>query len=392
MRILLVHNRYLQRGGEDAAYDAERDLLRAAGHQVVEYLLDNREVAGRGRIALALTTVWSRRARAELAALAERERPEVAHFHNTLPLVSPAAYAALRRRGVPVVQTLHNYRLICPGALLLRDGAPCRDCVGRAVPWPGVLHACYRESRAASGVVAAMLAAHRLLGTWGREVDVYVALTRFARDLFVEGGLPAERIAVRPNFTPGGSAPDPRAPRAGALFVGRMSPEKGADLLLDAWSLLGRTGGLTLAGDGPDAPALRQRAEKLGARWMGPVPAAEVAAAMRQAAVLVIPSRCYEGFPLVLGEAFAAGLPVVASRLGAMGEWVEGGRGWTVEPGRPEALAEALREALADPGLALGRGQEARRTWERELSPEIGLERLLAIYRRAREAFARSSA
>jgi glycosyltransferase involved in cell wall biosynthesis len=389
LRVLLVHERYLQRGGEDTAFEGERDLLRAAGHEVTEYLADNRDVAGMGRLDLALTTVWSRRACGALADLVGRVRPHVAHFHNTLPLISPAAYQAVRRCGVPVVQTLHNYRLICPGGLLLRGGAPCEACVGAAVPLPGVFHACYRESRAASGVVALMLATHRALRTWTRQVDVYVALTRFARERFVAGGLPAGKLVVKPNSVPDPGPPS-GAPRDGVLFVGRMSAEKGADLVLDAWERLPRPGRLTLIGDGPAAPALRSRAERLGARWLGPLAREAVQAEMKRAATLVLPSRLYEGgLPLVVIEAFAASLPVLALRLGAMAELVEDGRtGWLVRPGDPVALASALQEALDHPALALERGARAREVYRREHTPEVNLRRLLAVYRRAGETFA----
>ena len=165
-RVAVIHNRYQQPGGEDGVFAGETDLLERQGHEVVRYVLDNQAIDGMGRLALARATVWNGDAYAGLRRLFASYRPDVAHFHNTFPLVSPAGYYAARREGVAVVQTLHNFRLACPNALFFRDGHVCEDCSGKAVAWPGVLHACYRGSRAASGMTAAMLAVHRALGTW----------------------------------------------------------------------------------------------------------------------------------------------------------------------------------------------------------------------------------
>ena len=313
MKVALVHNRYQQHGGEDAAVAAEAALLEAHGHRVVRYTLDNDGIARLGRARLVRATLWNDAAHGELRELLGAARPAVAHFHNTFPLVSPAAYYAARDAGVPVVQTLHNFRLVCPNALLYRDGHPCEECVGRAVPWPGVVHACYRQSRAASAVTAAMLATHRALGTWQNAVDVYIALTNFARAKFIEGGLPAERLAVVPNFL----AADPGAgSHAGrfALFVGRLSPEKGLGTLLTAWRALAGALPLKIVGSGPLEATLDRTVP--GTEWLGRQSAENVLALMREAAFLVVPSECYEGMPMAVVEAFASGLPVVASGHG----------------------------------------------------------------------------
>ncbi len=246
--MLLLHNRYQQPGGEDQVFAAEGNLLEAHGHQVLRYTRHNDQVTDQNPLALAGATVWNQAVYRELRTLIRRERPQVAHFHNTLPMISPAAYYAARAEGVPVVQTLHNYRLLCPNALFYRDGQVCEDCLGKAVPWPGVVHACYRESRASSGAVATMLTAHRAIGTWKKAVDMYVALTEFARQKFVQGGLPAEKIVVKPNFI----EPDPGSGEGRghyALFVGRLSQEKGVDTLLAAWEQLGEKVPLKIVGD-----------------------------------------------------------------------------------------------------------------------------------------------
>ena len=350
MKILAVHNRYQRPGGEDQVFVDETALLEARGHRVVRCEVHNDQVEHMNRLTLAKDTVWNTSAYRELGALIRRERPDVAHFHNTLPLVSPAGYYAARAEGVPVVQTLHNYRLLCPVSLFFRDGRVCEDCMGKTVPWPGVVHGCYRGSRAASGVIATMLTVHRALRTWTEMVDVYVALTEFARNKFVEGGLPAGKIVVKPNFV----APDPGPGQGGggyALFVGRLAPEKGTGTMLDAWDRLGTGFPLKIVGDGPlkdrvaGAAAGRSNVELLGHR-----PVADVHALMREADMLIFPSEWYETFGRVAAEAFAAGTPVVAADIGAVAELVEHGRtGLKFRPGDPEDLAAQVEWALSHP-------------------------------------------
>lgn len=384
MRVLLVHNSYRQRGGEDAVFEAERDLLAAAGHDVVEYRVHNDRTEGMSRLALAASTVWSRRARRELRVLVRAQRPDVAHFHNTLPLVSPSGYAAANESGVPVVQTLHNYRMVCPSALLFREGRVCEDCVGRAVPLPAVRHACYRGDRAASAAVAAMLATHRVLGTWRRRVDLWIALTVFQAQRVARGGIPENRIAVLPNFL----ARDPGArtdlPRGGVLFVGRLTEEKGVRVLLRAVELLSAGATVRIVGDGP----LRGEVEAAAARdprivALGSLDASGVDAEMRRAAALVVPSLWYEGLPMTVIEAFARGLPVVASDLGGLSATVADGRnGVLVPPGDAAALSAGLALA-AEPARCAVMGRSARREFERRFTAPAHLDHLTTLYSEA---------
>lgn len=386
MRVLLLHNRYQQPGGEDGVFAAESDLLEARGHQVLQYTAHNDRVAKMGRPALARATVWNGEVYRELRDLIRRERPYVAHFHNTFPLISPAAYHAARAEGVPVVQTLHNYRLLCPNAQFFRDGRVCEDCLGKAVPWPGVVHACYRGSRAASGTVAAMLTAHRALGTWSEKADAYVALTEFAREKFVQGGLPAERISVKPNFLP----EDPGVGEGRGdyfLFVGRLSGEKGVDALLAAWERLGERVRLKIVGDGPLAPGVARAAERLGGmEWLGRQPKDRVLGLMKDARALLFPSVWYEGFPVVFAEAFAVGLPIIASDLGSMSSLVDPGRtGLHFRPGDPKDLAARVEWASANPAELKRMRGEARAEFEARYTAGRNYQLLMEIYGKASE-------
>lgn len=376
--VALVHNYYQQPGGEDAAVAAEGRVLEAHGHRVIRYTLDNGSIVRMRRARLVRSTVWNDGAYSDLRQLFDADRPAVAHFHNTFPLVSPAAYYAARDAGVPVVQTLHNFRLVCPNALLYRDGHVCEECLGRSVPWPGVVHACYRDSHSASAVTAAMLATHHALGTWQKAVDVYIALTNFARDKFIQGGLPAERIVVKPNFVP----VDPGAGSRGgrfALFVGRLSPEKGLGTLLAAWRALGGAFPLKIVGSGPLEATLDRTVP--GTEWLGHQPKENVLALMREAAFLVLPSECYEGMPMTIVEAFASGLPVVTSGQGSLAEVVEHGRtGLHFTTGDPVALAAAVERAVAAPREMAEMGRAARGEFEAKYTAEEHYRQLCQIY------------
>src|ERR1700724_3181862 len=250
--VLRAHNFYKQAGGEDHSFASEAAMLEAHGHKVIRYCQHNESIDRMKPAALAARTVWSRQAYREIRALIKTHRPQVAHFHNTLPLISPAAYHAAQAENVCVVQTLHNFRLLCPNALLLRGGRICEECVGRTIPWPGAVHKCYRDSRSASAAVATMLAAHHALGTWRHAVDLYIALTPFSRDKFIAGGLPPEKIVVKPHFVDPDPGPGRGRGRYG-VFVGRLSPAKGLATLLEAWKKLAAPVPLKIVGDGPMA-------------------------------------------------------------------------------------------------------------------------------------------
>lgn len=384
MNIVVAHNFYKQPGGEDQCVSAEVAMLRAHGHEVTQYFLSNDSIDAMSRLELASRTIWSRPAFRDLRQLFRTRRPHIAHFHNTFPLISPAGYYAARAENVHVVQTLHNFRLCCSNALLFRDGKVCEDCLGKAVPWHGIAHKCYRDSRIASAAVSTMVTAHRVLGTWRNAVDVYVALTEFSRRKLVQGGLPPHKIAVKPNF--GYPDPGPGAGRGGyAIYVGRLSAEKGVETLLKAWRHLGSVLPLKLVGDGPMAATVKEAVTQNGAiEWLGSVSHERACELIGEAAFLVLPSECYENFSRVLIEAFAKGTPVIVSDLGTMVEIVDDGRtGLHFKPGDPEDLAEKVGSILADP-FRLARMREAvRQTFDQKFTAETNYQVLMAIYERA---------
>jgi glycosyltransferase involved in cell wall biosynthesis len=384
VRILFAHNRYQNVGGEDLAAQVEMELLAKGGHITELFAADNAEIDGfRAKAKAAMGTVYSRSAKKGFLARIQSFRPDVVHIFNFFPLLSPSIHYACSEAGVPVVQKISNFRLICPGGLLLREGRACQDCVGKAIAWPGVRHACYRESRAASAAVAAMLVVHRAWKTWERVVDAYIARTNFSRGKLIEGGLPASRIAIVPSF-----APDPGGPGDGggrfALFAGRLSQEKGIATLLSAWDHL-QNAPLTLkiAGDGPLRSEIASRAGRGRIEYLGPLSRRDVQTLLRRAAVLVYPSDCYENFPLSIVEAFASGVPVVASGIGAMAEIIEHGRtGLHFRAGDAEDLAAKI-EWVADHAAELDQmRREARAEYLQKYTPERNYQLQVELYGR----------
>jgi glycosyltransferase involved in cell wall biosynthesis len=384
VKVLLVHEHYQRPGGEDEVFRTEAELLRGRGHELVRYVAHNDSVRSMDRLTLARDTIWNRQHYSQFTALLRRQRPDIVHFHNTFPLISPSAHHAAKRAGIPVVQTLHNYRLLCPAATLFRHGRPCEDCVGRRLPWPAVVHRCYRESRAATTVVSAMLSAHRLIGTWDHAVDAYIALTEFARGKFIEGGLPKSKIHVKSNAIrsdPGLGSGDGHY----ALFVGRLTHEKGVDLLLAAWKTLGATLELKIAGDGPLAGDVAKCVGEHGpVQWLGHRTAEEIRDLMKRAYVLVVPSRWYEGFPVVVLEAFAAGLPVVTSAIGGLSEVVSPGRtGLHFNAGDANDLTERIRWLISHPEELQRMRAVARSAYEDTYGADKNYQTLMGIYRAA---------
>lgn len=383
MRVLQVHNFYRTSApsGEDEVVRAERQLLETHGIEVVPFERHNDALPGgfSGALRAAGSYVWSRESRRELANLIERTRPHVAHFHNTFPQISVSAYAACVERRVPVVQTLHNFRLFCANGLMLRQGAACDDCLGR-LPWPALRHACYRESRIATTGISVSIATHRLLRTHVRLVDRFIVLTEFARQKFLAAGIPADRMTLRGNAL----AVDPGVGDGGggyALYVGRLTREKGIGTLLSAWRQYAPRR-LLVVGDGELRASLERETRGLPVQFLGLLPVDQVLGLMKRAALLVIPSECFEGFPRVFGEALATGTPVLASRIGGLAELLADGRsGRTFTAGDAGDLARQAKSLFEEPGILARMRQIARQRYESQYSPNSAARSLIEVYR-----------
>jgi len=379
LRILVAHNHYQQPGGEDVCFAADTALLRSHGHQVITYEEDNHRIKHLGQLRTALRTIWSLETYRRVDKLLSADPYDLVYAHNTFPLISPALYDAAAAHHVPVIQVLHNYRLLCLNAFLLRKDQVCEDCLGRAFALSGVRHACYRSRRTASLTLALMLWLNRLRGVWSRRVNRYFVLTEFARQKFIAGGLPADRMFVRPNYlldpgTPGDDS------GGYALFVGRLSAEKGIETLLTAWNQLSSRQQLWIAGHGPLSPQVEAAvAANPLIRWLGAVPGDQVAHLLQRAAFLVFPSLWYEGLPRVLIEAYAAGTPVLASDLGAMQSLVIPGQtGWLAPAGDASAWASTIETILAQPADLPAIRSGARLEFEQHYTAEAGYARWTA--------------
>jgi glycosyltransferase involved in cell wall biosynthesis len=381
MRILLCHNYYQQPGGEDKVFEDEGALLESNGHEVIRYNRHNDDINTMNKFELLKSTIWNSSTTAELTKLISNARPDVMHCGNTFPLISPSAYHAAKKLNVAVVQTLHNYRTICPKAVLYRDGQICEKCLGRKIAFPAVIHGCYRESRVASAAVAMMLAYHWRTGIWTNYVDQYIVLSEHSKHKFVGGGLPANKISVKPNFVrldPGIGAGSGNY----AIFVGRLSEEKGIQSLLNAWRILSADLQLKILGDGPLAGLVADAAEADNRiDWLGHQSMEAVNSLIGEAKFLIMPSVWYEPFGLSMIEAFAKGTPVIASRIGAMQEIVSHNEtGFLYKTGDAGELAKIAQLALDQPDLLRQMRNAARMEYERKYCPESNYEQLIRIY------------
>lgn len=383
-RILMVHNYYQERGGEDLSFEAERLALEDAGVSVHTYIDTNYRVDSMGGIRAAVKCTWSREAHREVRQIIRETRPQLMHVQNAFPLISPSIYYAAKSEGVPVIQSIRNYRLLCPNALFYRDDHVCEDCMGKRMAWPGVLHACYRGSRAGTAAIAAMQSIHGALGSWRSKVDHFISLSEFGRSKLIEGGLPADRISVKPNFV----YPDPGtsdADREFILFVGRISDEKGIATMIRAWETIHQDVPLLIAGRGPASHIVEEASKRLsGVTWLGGQTIDSIYNLMGRARALIFPSEWYETFGRVVIEAYSRSTPVLASNLGAISELVTPGEtGYLFEPGCPESLARAARQMWSDPSHARQMGRNGRKLFESHYTVDQHLEQIDRIYSNA---------
>lgn len=384
MKILVAHNRYQLAGGEDTVVAEEMRMLVAHGHSVELHSADNDAIAGAKAQALtAIRSFYSRPSYDRLSAHIDAFQPDILHVHNFFPTLSPSIYFAAEHHRVPVVQTLHNYRLLCAGAYLFREGKPCEQCLDKHSFLPAVEHACYRGSRPGSAIVGGVTALHNTLGTWKNRIDRYIMLTRFSAQKLGEHLIPAEKIRLKPNFVPdlGIGAGDGNF----ILFVGRLSPEKGLATILEADRLGTLALPIHIAGDGPLADEVAKACERPGSRltYLGRRSRPEVMDLMKRATALLVPSLWYEGFPMVMVEALSFGLPILSSRIGGLPEIVEEGvSGLLFEPGNPAALSGTIDQLASQVDLPAMR-QQARRRFEEQYTEDKNHQMLIDIYNEA---------
>jgi len=395
MKILLVHNFYGSSApsGENTAYLAERELLKGHGHEILEFTRHSDEIRERGlsgTLRGAFSTPWNPFCVRDIRRIIERERPDVMHAHNTFPILSPAVFRAARGLGTATVLTLHNYRIFCAAGIPMRNSIPCIECIEKDSVAPAMKYGCYRNSRLATIPMAAMISLHKRLGTWKRDVDAFIALTEFQKNKMAAGGLPEERIYIKPHFYPDPPAPIPwedREPKI--IFVGRLGWEKGVHVLVNAWRRWGRSApALEIIGDGPQRAELEKMVDKADLNrkihFCGQIPFSQTQEKMARARLLVLPSLWFEGFPMVIREAFALSVPVAGSRIGSLpGIIAEKKTGRLFSPGDPADLLQVVKGLWEKPQNLDEMAKAARDEFDKKYTPNKNYEQLVSIYHKA---------
>ncbi len=370
-------------------FTVEKALLQSRGHEVAEFTRNSDEIRSQGAsgtIKGAAATPWNPWAAQAIRLAATRFRPDVVHAHNLFPLISPSIFHALAGTGAARVLTLHNYRLFCPAAIPMRAGKVCTDCLDQRSVLPAMQHGCYRNSRLATAPLALNVALHRALGTWRHEVDAFIALTEFQRNRMANAGLPASRVYVKPNFYPGNPTVVPWVQRKPyVIFAGRLTAEKGVATLLSAWRQWGSGAPeLRVLGGGELRGELEDKASGLPVRFLGQLSAAAAQQQIAEASLLVLPSECFEGFPMVVREAFAFGTPVAVSNIGPLPSIVEEGiSGVVFETGQPASLMSVVRATWEEPEMLEKLGRGARQAFEILYNEDANYLMLMQIYERA---------
>lgn len=390
MKIISIHNRYKIKGGEDSVFKSERKLLEKNGNTVVEYIENNAIINFKNIIPTSVNTIWNQSSYRMIKKIIASEKPDIVHLHNFFPLISPAVIYAIKSSNIPLVQTLHNYRLWCLNAYFFRDGSVCEDCKGSFFMLPGVIHKCYRASTAASAVTAAMLSTHHLLSTWDK-VDIFIALCGFSYEKFLDYGIPSSKLRIKPNFLEF-LPPVSKVQENYLVYIGRLSVEKGISTLLTTWLYLKGQVKLKIAGSGPlQAEVETAAAKNPNIEYLGQQPMDRVYDLMGKAKALIFPSLWYEGMPRTIIESFAKGTPVIASNLGAMATMIDSGRtGLHFKPGNSQDLADKVIWMLEHPLEWQAMRQEARREFEIKYTAEENYKQLMSIYQQAQENSQRS--
>lgn len=394
MRILIGHNSYQQPGGEDAVVQTEFSLLKDFGEDVRLFVRSNSELKDYSlieKLRFMTRMGWQENSYREMIRTLKDFRPDIAHFHNIFFMLSPSVYQACRDEGVAVVQSFHNFRLLCSNALLFRNNRICEECIEHKNRWRGVYHGCYKKSRFATAFVVQMLERHWKNDTWTQSIDAYITATEFGRQKYIAAGIPEQKIFVKPNIDY--PAPSRENHDEGYfLFVGRLSHEKGVDVLLRAWDLLEDVP-LKIAGDGPlRDDVLKQTQRMKNIECLGFVTQDRFSKLMAGAKALVVPSVCYENFPRIIAEAFAYGIPLVASNVGTLAEIIEDPRtGLLFKTGDCDGLAEKIRWLVAHPRERLVMQENIRGEHQRKYTAEQNYQQLLKVYDQAIKNNKRSS-
>jgi glycosyltransferase involved in cell wall biosynthesis len=401
MKIVILHNAYPQYGGEDTVVANETAMLARYGHEVVPFIVPTEESGLMNLIRCGLSAVWNPFSARKLKSFLLQEKPDIVHCHNTFPLLSPSVFAACHSAGIPVVQTIHNYRHICPAGGFFRDGEICEECIGKRFPAPALKHQCYRKSRIASMIPTLTAYAQRVRRTFDRDVDVLIALNQFGKQKLVEGGLPADRIVIKPNFCPepasSNSYPRSNEKRFTVCFAGRFSIDKGIQVLLSAWVAFAESLDehqktrvcLRIAGGGELETLVSKTAAKDPTiQYEGSLSHEATLAMIEQSDALVCPSLWYEGMPMTLLEAFSAGRPVIASEIGGLPEMVRhGANGLLFSPGDGSQLASCFNMLFSSGELRREMGGNAHRIYESYYTEKANFPLLDKIYTDAIQTF-----
>lgn len=379
MKILLSHNFYQLPGGEDQVYFDEGNLLESHGHQVIRFEKHNDEIKSMSRREVACKTIRNHQVERQLGDLIAAEKPDIVHFHNTFPLISIAGYQAAHQANVPVIQTLHNFRLLCPSSNFLRKGKVCQLCASRRFAWPAIVNACYQKNALATAVVA-------IDNFWNRNrkldlVDRFIVLTNHSKQVFQQYGFPAEKLVIKPNFVRTEIGPQIETEDY-VIFVGRLSEEKGVKVMLEAWQQLQNPVPLVIVGTGPLSDLVQQASRQSpNIQSYGQLPFEQTLDKIKRARFLLMPSVCFETFGRSTIEAFAMGIPVVASNIGATAEIVTDGKtGLLFKPGDSKDCAAKVERLYADANLCNRMGTEAQQEFFDRYSPETNYRMLIDIY------------
>jgi glycosyltransferase involved in cell wall biosynthesis len=384
MKIVYCHNYYRHRGGEDVSFECDLQLLRDRGHQVVAFTRDNHDLSSRSPRTIS-KTIWNRQTEREMHDVLTRERPDVLHCNNLFPMISPSVYRAASRLRIPIVQAVRNYRNLCANSFLFRDGSVCQKCLHSALPWHAIRHRCYRDSAAATGVVVAAQLANRVFKIQQRYVNAFFAPTEFARQIHLQAGYPKQKFFRRSNFI----LPDLGAQlhkEDYALFVGRLSPEKGISTIVSAWRHYNIEIPLQIVGEGPEEATIREQTQGMDhVRCVGQLPTDEVLQRIAGARFLIISSQWFETFGRTIAEAFSRGTPVIGSNLGAMAELIQDGEnGFLFEAGNPaslQAVVQRLDGLSSEKCLAMR--ERARASYDESCSPAVSYRELMSVYEHA---------